>query len=143
MIYNKPKWVGDKVMEQKVGDFILENYPQLQHYTPVFKNHTPNRWTKEHAMIPHINDCLMIFRKGFVFNIAAWEYFMKNHKEWGDDDGVFFPMKWDGTVSLWNMSDTTKETGKSHYYRFKDVADKVLMSNYDLLSETASKFFDL
>ena len=143
MIYKKPKWVDDPQVVERVGKFILSSYPQLQNFRPKYSRHKMSRWSQNHAMIPHINDCLMIFRQGFVFNIAAWEYFLKNEKDWGDDDGVFFPMKYDGTISLWNMSDKFKETGKSHYYRFQDVADKVLLSSRDMLAEQASKFFDL
>lgn len=143
MIYRKPKWVDDPNMVEKVGSFILEEYPKLRAYTPKYSRHDRSRWAQECAMIPHINDCLMIFRNGFVFNIAAWEYYMNRELEWGDGDGVFFPMKYDGTISLWNMKDIHKETGKSHYYRFKDVADEVLLSSREMLAETASKFFEL
>ena len=142
MIYPKPQWVGNAEMERRAGEFILECYAQLHHFVPMYKNHTPNRWTREHAMIPHINDCLMIFRKGFVFNIAAWDYFTRNEKQWGDDDGVFFPIRWDGRIKLWNQH--SKQKGdKNEYHSFKLVADKYLISNHDLLSEAAARFFDL
>jgi len=143
MIYKRPKWVDDPQIVEKVGSFIMESYPQLKAFKPKYSRHKYSRWSQECAMIPHINDCLMIFRQGFVINIAAWEYFLKKDLDWGGDDGVFFPIRYDGTISLWNMQDKFKETGKSHYYRFQDVADKVLLSSKDMLAETASKFFEM
>lgn len=143
MRYPKPKWINDKAQVERVGKFILESYPKLRTFTPKYSNHKKHRWAQECAMIPHINDCLMIFRQGFVFNVAAWQYFINKEMDWGGDDGVFFPMKYDGTISLWNMSDKFKETRKSQIYRFQDVADKVLLSSKEMLAESASKFFDL
>ena len=143
MKYPKPKWVNDPAMVERVGEFILDSYPQLKAFRPKYSNHKTHRWAQQCAMIPHINDCLMIFRQGFVFNVAAWHYFTTKEIEWGADDGVFFPMKYDGTISLWNMSDKFKETGKSQIYRFQDVADKVLLSSKEMLAEQASKFFDI